>query len=99
VRTLISTGLSSKSVLRLATVQAFDVSGALLQGACDARWASFPSFTVVALMSLPIFEAMLANSLRLLVGAVRWRRGAALRERIDWTQARNSFVRSWTGIL
>lgn len=74
----------------------------------DSHWASFPSFKLVLLMSFPIPDAILEKSL--FPPLLPWacmsrcfasdpREGKDDRERIDSTQALNSFVRSWTGIV
>ena len=77
-------------------------------GAVYSRWASFPRRMVVVLMSLAMEEATLVNSLLGESLTWEWSRrcfcSAFLEEivdrlRIDSTQALNSFVLSWTGML
>lgn len=69
----------------------------------NLRCASFPSLMVVLLMSLPMAEAKRENSVLGVPLAWPWRRcftsvglgGKADLFRIESTQVRNSFVRSW----
>lgn len=105
--TLISTGLSSNKVFRLATVNWMLSAGIDAIRHADSRCASLPSFTVVLLMSLPIEEAIRVNSDLLpstFVCSSRCFCSAPFEEKVDLfrmdsTHARNSLVRSWTGIL
>ena len=102
--TLISTGRSSKSVFRFATVKGTrSYYNYMCQDKTDARCPSLLSFTVVLLISLPMDDAMCENSpfpgdfvllCRSRCLASELRLPKALLLRIESTHALNSFVRS-----
>jgi hypothetical protein len=105
-RTLISTGLSSNNVFRLATAAHLSVSVAPSSQDGHVRCPSLFNFREVVLMSFPMVIAIVENSLLLLLARAWSRRcfcsavrpEGPLRVRIESTHVRNSLVRSWTGI-